>query len=194
MRELVLASGNKKKINELKDLLEGFSVLSLNDIGFDQEIAEPYLTFKENSLQKASTVFKFCNKNVLADDSGISVLTLNNQPGVFSARYAGDKATDQENLDKLLVEMQGKENRKAFYTAVLCLIWDGVPHYFEGTCHGTLIDEPRGKNGFGYDPVFIPNGYTETFAELPVEIKKSISHRAKAMEQLSAFIMRMTNP
>lgn len=194
MKELVLASGNKKKINELKDLLEGFSVLSLNDIGFDQEIAEPYLTFKENALQKASTVFQFCNKNVLADDSGISVLTLNNQPGVFSARYAGEAATDQQNLDKLLHEMQGKENRKAFYTAVLCLIWDGVPHYFEGTCHGTLIDEPRGSNGFGYDPIFIPNGYSETFAELPVEVKKSISHRAQAMNQLSAFITQMTNP
>lgn len=194
MRELVLASGNKKKINELKDLLEGFSVLSLSDIGFDQVIAEPYLTFKENALQKARTVFQYCNKNVLADDSGISVLSLNNQPGVFSARYAGENATDQQNLDKLLVEMQGKENRRAFYTAVLCLIWDGVPHYFEGTCHGTLIDEPRGSNGFGYDPIFIPNGYSETFAELPAEVKKSISHRAQAMNQLSAFITRMTNP
>lgn len=193
MRELVLASGNKKKINELKNLLGGFSVLSLNDIGFDQEIAEPYLTFKENALQKARTVFQFCNKNVLADDSGISVLSLNNQPGVFSARYAGENATDQQNLDKLIAEMHGKENRKAFYTAVLCLIWDGVPHYFEGTSHGTLIEEPRGSNGFGYDPIFIPNGYSETFAELPAEVKKSISHRAKAMEQLSAFIMRMTN-
>ncbi len=193
MRELVLASGNKKKINELKDLLEGFLVLSLSDIGFDQEIAEPYLTFKENALQKARTVFQFCNKNVLADDSGISVLSLNNQPGVFSARYAGENASDQQNLDKLLEEMQGKENRRAFYTAVLCLIWEGVPHYFEGTCHGTLIHEPRGNNGFGYDPIFIPNGYSETFAELSSEIKKSISHRAQAMEKLSAFIKEQTN-
>ncbi|MFA6149846.1 MAG: RdgB/HAM1 family non-canonical purine NTP pyrophosphatase [Chitinophagaceae bacterium] len=193
MKELVLASGNKKKINELKELLDGLSVLSLNDIGFDQDIAEPYLTFKENALQKARTVFEYCNKNVLADDSGISVLALNNQPGVFSARYAGENTTDQENLDKLLDEMQGKENRKAFYTAVLCLIWDGVPHYFEGTCHGTLIDESRGSNGFGYDPIFIPNGYSETFGELSSEIKRSISHRAQAMKKLSAFIRERTN-
>lgn len=188
MKELVIASANKKKIAELLDLAEGVDILSLKDIGFDQAIEEPYLTFKENALQKAKTVFSFCNKNVLSDDSGLSVLTLNNQPGVFSARYAGDNATDQENLDKLLKDLEGKENRKAFYTAVLCLIWDGVPHYFEGSCHGVLIDEPRGKNGFGYDPIFIPNGYEHTFAELPPEVKKKISHRAQAMQQLGFFL------
>ncbi len=193
MKDLVLASGNKKKISELKDLLQGFSILSLNDIGFNQTIEEPYLTFKENALQKAKTVFQFCNKNVLADDSGISVLTLNNQPGVFSARYAGDNASDQQNLDKLIKDMDGKENRKAFYTAVLCLIWDGVPYYFEGTCHGVLINEARGNNGFGYDPIFVPNGYTETFGELSVDVKRSISHRALAMQQLSAFLTGQTN-
>lgn len=188
MKELVLASANKKKIKELTELLTGINVRSLKDIDFNQEIEEPYLTFRENAQEKARTVFQYCNKNVLADDSGLSVLTLNNQPGVFSARYAGDKATDQENLDRLLQDMKGKENRKAFYTAVLCLIWDGVPHYFEGTCHGVLTDAPRGSNGFGYDPIFIPNGYTETFAELPAEVKQKISHRAQAMQQLSAFI------
>lgn len=188
MKQLVIASANKKKIAELQDLVEGVQVLSLKDIGFDQVIEEPYLTFKENALQKAKTVFAFCNQNVLSDDSGISVLTLNNQPGVFSARYAGENATDQENLDKLLQDMEGKENRKAFYTAVLCLVWDGVPRYFEGTCHGTLIHEPRGSNGFGYDPIFIPNGYEQTFAELPPEVKKKISHRAQAMQQLGDFL------
>jgi XTP/dITP diphosphohydrolase len=168
--------------------VEDVHILSLKDIGFDQAIEEPYLTFKENALQKARTVFGFCNKNVLSDDSGISVLTLNNQPGVFSARYAGEQATDEENLHKLLRDMEGKENRKAFYTAVLCLIWDGVPYYFEGTCHGVLGAEPRGSNGFGYDPLFIPNGYDQTFAELPPEVKKKISHRAQAMQQLELFL------
>ena len=188
MKELVLASANKKKIAELQDLVEGLHILSLKDIGFNQTIEEPYFTFKENALQKARTVFNFCNKNVLSDDSGLSVLTLNNQPGVFSARYAGEQATDEENLNKLLHDMEGKESRKAFYTAVLCLIWDGVPHYFEGTCHGVLISEPRGSNGFGYDPIFIPNGYEQTFAELSPEVKKKISHRAQAMRELENFL------
>lgn len=188
MVELVLASANKKKIKELNELLEGITVSSLNDIGFDKEIEEPYFTFRENAHTKAQTIFDFCGKNVLADDSGISVPTLNNQPGVLSARYAGNHASDEQNLEKLLADMHEKEHRQAFYTAVLCLIWDGVPHYFEGTCHGTLTDKPRGTNGFGYDPIFIPNGYSETFAELPAEVKQKISHRAQAMQQLIAFI------
>lgn len=188
MQQLVLASRNKKKIGELNELLHGVTVLSLDDIAFHDEIAEPYLTFRENALQKARTVSEFANRNVLADDSGICVPVLNNQPGVFSARYAGEKATDEQNLHKLLADMEGKEHRQAFYKAVLCLIWDGVPHYFEGTCHGTLRDTPVGTNGFGYDPIFVPEGYTETFAQLPASVKQQISHRAQAMEQLMSFI------
>lgn len=188
MKEIVLASANKKKITELKDLLKDISVLSLNDIGFHQEIEEPFFTFNENAFQKANTIHQFCGKNVLADDSGICIQALNDAPGVLSARFAGHGATDQDNLDKVLFELKDKTDRRAYYKAVLCLIWNGAVHYFEGECHGILIDTPIGKNGFGYDPIFVPDGYTETFAQLSPSIKQQISHRAKAMKQLLHFI------
>ena len=190
MKEIVLASANKKKIAELNELLQGFSVLSLKDIGFDAEIEEPYFTFEENAFQKANTIYSFCGKNVLADDSGICVEALDYKPGVLSARYAGAAADDNANLQKLLQDIQGKENRKAFYKAVLCLIWNGETHYFDGECHGTLIDIPVGTNGFGYDPIFVPEGYTETFAQLPASVKQQISHRAQAMKKMVAFISK----
>lgn len=188
MKEIVLASANKKKITELKDLLKDISVLSLNDIGFHQEIEEPFFTFNENAFQKANTIHQFCGKNVLADDSGICIQALNDAPGVLSARFAGHGATDQDNLDKVLFELKDKTDRRAYYKAVLCLIWNGAVHYFEGECHGILIDTPIGTNGFGYDPIFVPDGYTETFAQLSPSIKQQISHRAKAMKQLLHFI------
>ena len=188
MKEIVLASANKKKITELKDLLKDISVLSLNDIGFHQEIEEPFFTFNENAFQKANTIHQFCGKNVLADDSGICIQALNDAPGVLSARFAGHGATDQDNLDKVLFELEDKTDRRAYYKAVLCLIWNGAVHYFEGECHGILIDTPIGTNGFGYDPIFVPDGYTETFAQLSPSIKQQISHRAKAMKQLLHFI------
>lgn len=188
MKELVLASANQKKILELNDLLQGVRVLSLKDIGFDHPIEEPFFTFQENAFQKANTVFQFCAKNVLADDSGICIQALDNAPGVLSARYAGDHASDEANLLKVLHNMQGQEDRRAFYKAVLCLIWEGQAYYFEGECHGQLIDEPRGAKGFGYDPIFVPEGYSETFAELPASVKKQISHRAIAIQQLSSFL------
>lgn len=188
MKEIVLASANKKKITELKDLLKDISVLSLNDIGFHQEIEESFFTFNENAFQKANTIHQFCGKNVLADDSGICIQALNDAPGVLSARFAGHGATDQDNLGKVLFELKDKTDRRAYYKAVLCLIWNGAVHYFEGECHGILIDTPIGTNGFGYDPIFVPDGYTETFAQLSPSIKQQISHRAKAMQQLLDFI------
>jgi XTP/dITP diphosphohydrolase len=190
MNEIVLASANKKKIAELHELLEGFTVLSLKDIGFEQEIEEPFFTFHENAFQKANTIHQFCGQNVLADDSGICVSALNDRPGVLSARYAGEGANDQSNLEKILQELQGQSNRRAYYKAVLCLIWKGEAYYFEGECHGTLIENPIGDNGFGYDPIFVPDGYSETFAQLPATVKQQISHRAQAMQQLVAFVKK----
>lgn len=192
MNELVLASANKKKIKELNELLVGFKVLSLQDIGFDQEIAEPFFSFSENAFTKANTIYSFCKKNVLADDSGICVSALNDAPGVFSARYAGLNANDETNLNKLIEDMQGQSDRRAYYKAVLCLIWEGQAHYFEGECHGHLLSEKKGENGFGYDPIFVPDGYNETFAELSPSIKQSISHRAIAMQKMIAFITQKT--
>lgn len=190
VKELVLASRNKKKIAELKDLLPGVSILSLDDIGFHDEIEEPYETFRENARQKAQVVYEFCGLDVLADDSGISVPALDNAPGVFSARYAGVGAGDEANLQKLLSAMVSKTDRRAFYTAMLCLIQNGEAHYFEGTCHGTLLETPKGSGGFGYDPAFVPEGYTQTFGELDPSVKRQISHRAKAMHALREFMNR----
>lgn len=186
--ELVLASSNKGKIAELKALLPGISLLSLKDIGFEGEIEEPFFTFRENAAAKAKAVYDFCGRHVLADDSGICVAALHNEPGVFSARYAGIGATDVQNLDKLLAALQSQDNRAAFYKAVLCLVIDGRYHYFEGSCHGRITTVASGDKGFGYDPVFMPDGYQETFGQLSESIKHRISHRAKAMEALKAFI------
>lgn len=184
----MLASRNKKKIAELRELLPGAEILSLDDIGFHEEIEEPFFTFRENAWQKAQTVHAFCGLDVLADDSGISVPALGNAPGVLSARYAGDNAGDEANLNLLLHNMETHSDRRAFYTAMLCLIHQGVAHYFEGTCHGTLLYAPRGSGGFGYDPIFVPEGYEQTFGELDPAVKRRISHRAKAMQDLRAFL------
>jgi XTP/dITP diphosphohydrolase len=186
---LVAATNNKGKLREIMQLLpEGVELKTLGDIGFAQEIPEPYETFEENAATKARTVHTFCGLNVFAEDSGICVPALDGAPGVHSARYAGEPKDDGRNLAKLADEMWGKEDRRAYYKAVICLIWEGEEHYFEGTCHGRLAEEPRGSGGFGYDPIFMPDGYNETFGELPDEVKNNLSHRGEAVRKMVAFI------
>ena len=163
-------------------------MLSLKDVGFTADIPEPYDTFKENAHTKAATVHAFCGKNVFADDSGICAHALNGAPGVISARYAGEPLDDQRNLQRLLNNLREKKDRTAYYKAVICLIWLGEVYYFEGICNGSIIEQPRGKGGFGYDPIFVPDGHTQTFAELPLDIKNDISHRGKAVRKMAAFI------
>jgi XTP/dITP diphosphohydrolase len=169
-------------------MIDELSLQSLKDIGFDQQIPEPFHTFEENALTKAQTIYQFCEKNVFADDSGICANALNGEPGVFSARFAGLPSDDEKNLQKLLAELEGKDDRSAYYKAVICLIWNGEPYFFEGVCIGTIIEEKRGDGGFGYDPIFIPDGYEQTFAELPLDIKNTISHRGKAVQAMVAFL------
>ncbi len=188
MTQLIIATGNKGKIKEIKEILSDIEILSLADIGFDKDISEPYHTFEENAYVKADTIHKHTQKNVFADDSGICVDALDGAPGVLSARYSGQNATDTTNLDLLLNNMHGIENRHAHYAAVICLIWNGEAHYFKGTCKGTILTKPKGNGGFGYDPIFVPDGYEETFAELPAEIKNSISHRGKAIREMAEFL------
>lgn len=190
MKELVIASNNQGKIKEIHGLITEVSLLSLKDIGFEQDIPEPYDTFDENAQTKAETVFQFCEKNVFAEDSGICVPALGGAPGVRSARYAGEQKNDEDNLQKLLTDIEGKEDRTAYYKAVICLIWDGDKHYFEGTCYGELAEEKRGGGGFGYDPIFIPSGYDKTFGELPGEVKNKMSHRSEAVSKMIAFIRK----
>lgn len=192
MSELVIASNNEGKIREIKQMIGHISLLSLKDIGFTGDIPEPYHTFEENAREKAMTIHRFSGKNVFADDSGICANALHGQPGVFSARYAGYPADDERNLQKLLAELGGKDDRTAYYKAVICLVWNGQVHYFVGICNGTVIEQKRGSGGFGYDPVFVPEGYSETFAELPPAIKNNISHRGRAIRQMVAFLKEQT--
>ena len=187
MLELVIASNNSGKIREIKPLLEGIEVLSLQDIGFTADIPEPYHTFEENALAKASANHEFSGKNVFADDSGICLNALNGLPGVDSAHYSGER-DDEKNLQKVLSDLATHDDRTAYYKAVLCLIWNDEVYYFEGICNGRITDRKVGEGGFGYDSIFIPDGYEQTFAELSLDIKNAISHRGKAMKKLVAFL------
>ncbi len=185
---LIIASNNKGKLAQLKAWLpEGIEAISMAEAGFMETIPEPYDTFCLNALAKANSVWKWAKAPVLADDSGLCVEALDGAPGVYSARYAGTDATDEDNNQKLLNELQGVNKRYAYYFAQLCLIVEGCPYYFEGRCHGQIAHEPRGKSGFGYDPLFIPEGYAQTFAELSDEIKSRISHRAAALNAFRDF-------
>jgi len=191
METLVIASNNAKKIKELRELLpEGFTVKGLKDIGFTDDIPEPHDTFAANAAEKARTVHQFSGLNCFADDSGICVPALNDAPGVYSARYAGEPCDDDRNLQKLLADMEGKTDRRAYYKAVICLVWQGKEYYFEGECHGTLATAPMGTGGFGYDPIFIPEGYTESFGTLPAEVKHGMSHRGKAVRAMIEELKR----
>lgn len=187
MQQLVIASNNKGKIREIRQMIDGLDLLSLADIGFTADIPEPFHTFEENALTKATAIHTFCEKNVFADDSGICVNALNGRPGVDSAHFSGSR-DDEQNLQKVLKELEGSDDRSAFYKAVICLIWNDEVYYFEGICEGTITTEKIGEGGFGYDPIFIPSGHDRTFAELPPDIKNSISHRGKAISKMVAFL------
>ena len=156
------------------------------EAGFLETIDEPYHSFRENAFHKAKVVYDWLGSSVLSDDSGICVPALNGAPGVHSARFAGEHGDDQANNEKLLERLKMHDDRSAYYTAVLCLIIGGKPHFFEGRVDGIIALEPRGDGGFGYDPLFIPNGYGLTFGQLDEAIKKEISHRAQALKALAA--------
>ena len=194
--KLIFASANKNKINEIKTLLpQEFDLLGLEDIGITNDIPETGTTIKQNSLLKAQYVLNFLkekkqNFSVFSDDSGLEVLSLNNSPGVYSARYAGVPKNDEANNKKLLEELKLVTNRKARFVTIITFIINGEIHYFEGEVKGTISYEARGKNGFGYDPLFIPQGYRSTFAELGAEVKNSISHRANAVNLLIDFLKK----
>lgn len=190
MKELVIASNNQGKIAEITSLIQTIRLLSLTDIGFHETIEEPFHTFEENAFTKAKTIHDFCQKNCFADDSGLCVPALNHAPGVHSAYYGGLPRSDAKNNERLLMELQHASDRSAYYRCVICLIWEGETHYFEGTCEGRIATAPMGKGGFGYDPLFIPNGYEESFGMLPIEVKNSLSHRGKAVQKMIAFIKK----
>jgi len=190
MKKLFLATGNKKKINEISEILEGYEILSINDGYIIPDVVEDKNTFEENSQKKALEIAKVVGMPVIADDSGLCVEVLGGAPGIYSARYSGENATDEANNIKLIQELKGKENKKAKFVCVITLAKpNGEYHSFRGEVEGIIVDIPRGTDGFGYDPHFYIEKYGKTFTEIP-EIKKEISHRAKALKKLQAEIDR----
>lgn len=193
--QLVLASNNAKKIAEIRALLPGIDLLSLQDAGFTAEIPEPFDTFRKNAAHKAETIYRFCGLPTLADDSGLCVDALGGAPGVFSARYSGTPTDDRRNNEKLLAEMTGSTERSAYFTCVIALAGIGAETlFFEGRMPGTIADSIAGAGGFGYDPLFIPEGETQTLAALPPSFKATHSHRARALDLLKNFIRQTLPP
>lgn len=187
--DIIFATHNEHKAHEARGILgEKWNLKSLHDIGCESEIPETADTLRGNALQKAQYVFEHYHTNCFADDTGLEIEALDGRPGVYSARYAGEHCTYQDNVDKVLAEMKGMTNRKACFKTVVALILDGEPHFFEGRVDGQIIEEPRGTAGFGYDPVFMPDGYDQTFAEMGEDVKNHISHRARAMQALQDFL------
>lgn len=193
MNRLVLATRNTNKVREIRQLLgdEGIVLQTLNDYPAVGEIQEQGETFEENALIKGRTVFRAVGLPTLADDSGIEVFCLDMQPGVLSARYAGPNATDRANNKRLLEELQGapEHRREAQFHCVLAFVAGSFERVVDGTCLGTIVFEPRGANGFGYDPLFRPVGYGQTFGELPADVKNGISHRARALRKMVPILI-----
>jgi XTP/dITP diphosphohydrolase len=187
--QLVFASNNKNKIKEIQLLLpQSIQILSLEDIGCLEDIPETADTIQDNAILKANYVTQNYGYNCFADDTGLEVDALNGVPGVYSARYAGEQRDANDNMDKLLANLEGKTNRKANFKTVICLNLDGKQQLFTGIINGKIIEEKIGTNGFGYDPIFIADGYSKTFAELTLEEKSPISHRGLAVKQLVDFL------
>lgn len=188
--KLVFATNNKHKLDEVRKITapHGIEIVSLNDINCHDEIPETADTLEGNALQKAQYIQEKFGLNCFADDTGLEVEALNNAPGVYSARYAGNGHDSAANMKKLLHEMEGKRNRNAQFRTVIALLIGDKSFCFEGIVKGTITSEQKGENGFGYDPVFIPEGYEQTFAELGDDVKNKISHRAKAVGQLGDFL------
>lgn len=188
MQKLVFATHNLHKTREVKDILAShYEILNLFDIGCEEDISETGSTFAENATLKSSYVVKNFNLDCFADDSGLEVEALHGEPGVYSARYSGIR-NDAINMNFLLEKMAGQKNRNARFKTVISLIQDGENHLFEGAIEGTLREKAIGENGFGYDPIFQPNGYDLTFAQMDSATKNSISHRAIAMQKLIVFL------
>jgi XTP/dITP diphosphohydrolase len=192
MRKLVFATNNAHKLEEIRAILgEKVEILSLKDIHCDTDIPETADTLEGNAALKAEFIYKHYGLDCFADDTGLEVEALGGAPGVYSARYAGGEGHDSEaNMKKLLKELSGETNRKAQFRTAICLIEGGEEHLFEGVVKGEIIEEKRGNSGFGYDPVFVPEGFSQTFAELGAEIKNQISHRARAVQCLCEYLNR----
>jgi XTP/dITP diphosphohydrolase len=192
MLKIVFATQNPNKLQEIKAMLpDSIELKGLDHLDLNEDIPETQDTLEGNALQKARYVYEKFGVNCFADDTGLEVEALNGKPGVFSARYAGEGKDRNANMDKLLDELKNSDNRRAQFRTVIALIIDGDELLFNGIAEGEIIDEKRGKEGFGYDPVFVPRGYKETFAQMPLQEKNRISHRYKATQMLAEYLMSL---
>jgi len=191
LNNLIFATNNHNKVQEVRAVLRGlFNIITLKEAGIDIDIPEPHNTLEANATEKSKTIFTLTRQNCFSEDTGLEVEALDGEPGVKSARYAGEDRSFDDNIEKLLSKLLPFENRSARFRTVISLILDGKEYFFEGICPGKIISERRGTNGFGYDPVFVPDGSDNSFAEMDMDGKNKFSHRKKAMEKLISFLTK----
>lgn len=191
MTQLIFASNNPHKVMEIQSAIGNMiNVISLKQAAIDIEIPEPYDTLESNASEKSKTIYRLTGKNCFSEDTGLEVEALNGRPGVKTARYAGEDADSEKNIEKLLSTLLLVNNRKARFRTVISLIYEGKEHLFEGICEGQIIDHKKGSGGFGYDPVFLPSGTNRTFAEMDMVEKNIFSHRKKAADRLVLFLQQ----
>ena len=189
MKRLVFATNNAHKLEEIRQIIpEHYEVRSLNDIGCETDIPETGTTLEANAGQKSFYIWESYGLNCFADDTGLEIEALNDEPGVYSARYAGEERSALANMKKVLMLMEHQSNRKARFRTVISLILEGVEHQFEGVVKGTISTHMTGSSGFGYDPIFVPDGYSRSFAEMSADEKNQVSHRGRAVEKLMHFL------
>ena len=190
MHQLVFATNNAHKLRELGEILKGeFTLLSLNDVSCTDDIPETGDTLEANASQKSRYIWDRYQLDCFSDDTGLEIAALNNEPGVHSARYTGEGRNSEDNIEKVLSKLSGENNRKACFRCVISLIIRGNEYLFEGQVDGEILPERKGVSGFGYDPIFLPDGYTQSFAEMNADLKNSISHRGRAVQKLVRFLL-----
>ncbi len=190
-KELVFATNNANKASEIQAILgDSFRIKTLSDIQFYDDIEETETTLEGNAVLKSKHIYDRFQCNVFSDDTGLEITALKGEPGVYSARYAGDDKNNDANMDLVLAKLRSFDNKKARFKTVISLFWDNTPHVFEGVVTGHIISVKRGDHGFGYDPIFVPDGFDKTFAEMSSAEKNSVSHRGRAIAKMVAFLTR----
>lgn len=192
MHTLIFATNNRNKVAEIQSLVgSDFEIIPLKEAGIDIDIPEPHDQLEANALEKATTIFNLTQQNCFSEDTGLEIDCLGGAPGVKSARYAGEDRDFQANIDLVLHKMEGVSSRTAQFRTVICLIWAQQTYYFEGICKGQILTDMQGEKGFGYDPIFVPDGSTKSFASMTMAEKNQFSHRQKAVTQLFQFLQTL---
>jgi XTP/dITP diphosphohydrolase len=193
MQSIIFATNNQHKVEEIQAAIgDQVTVITLAEAGINVDIPEPHPTLEQNASEKSATIKRLSGLDCFSEDTGLEVAALHGEPGVLSARYAGDEKSFEKNIYKLLENLRGSTDRSARFRTVISLVWKGGEHLFEGICEGTITHQPIGENGFGYDPVFLPNGTNRTFAEMDIKEKNALSHRRKAADKLINFLKTQT--